>query len=131
MALLVDLAALRDEARAQGAELSQHKLRNGIANHRPVVRAVGFAPLGAPGLGGFEPMTADAGFLGGVQLAATAFELLATARHLVLVPATPANVQLAQALRRAGHEVELAGLKAAAPGEPPVRRLGRDCLFVP
>jgi hypothetical protein len=60
-----------------------------------------------------------------------AFELLAGTGHLVLAPATAATVQLAHALRRAGHDVELAGLGAAGPGDEPVRRLGRDCLFVP
>lgn len=131
VALLVDVAALLAEARAQGAELSQHKLRNGIANHRAVVRAVGFAPAGVAVPTGFDAVAADAGFEGGVRFAATAFELLAAASHLVLAPATAANVQLAQALRRAGHQVELAGLAAAGPGDEPVRRLGRDCLFVP
>jgi hypothetical protein len=131
VALLVDLAALLAEARTLGAELSQHKLRNGIANHRAVVRAVAVSPTGTPVPGGFDAIAPDTSFGGGVQFAATAFELLAAAGHLVLAPATAANVQLAQALRRAGHQVELAGLAAAATGDEPVRRLGRDCLFVP
>lgn len=131
VALLVDLAALHEEARAQGAELSQHKLRNGIANHRPVVRAIGFAAPGAAVPTGFDHEPADAGFPGGVRFAAAALELLTVAGHLVLAPATPAIVQLAQALRRAGHAVELAGLTAVGHGPEPVRKLGRDCLFVP
>ncbi|MBX3461602.1 MAG: hypothetical protein KF830_00385 [Planctomycetes bacterium] len=129
MAVLVDLAALREEAHRQGAELAQHKLRNGIAQQRSVARAVAAVAGDAKAPSGFEPLPADGGFAAGVQFAAKACELLAGAGCLVLAPATPAILALAQALRQGGHTVELAGLQAdPAAG---VRRLGRDCLFVP
>jgi hypothetical protein len=130
VALLIDLAALRDEARAEGAELAQHKLRHGLAGQRPVARAIAFAAAGSSTPSGFELMPAGADFAAGVRFGAMACELLAAAPGLVLAPATPTNRDLAEALRRAGHAVELAGL-TAAPEAGAVRRLGRECLFVP
>lgn len=111
--------------------MSQRKLRDALADRRPVTRAVGFGPPNPPVPTGFAPLPVDQTFASGVTFAAAALELAAGASRLVLAPATQANVPLAHALRRAGRQVELAGLGTETPAGESVRRLGRDCLFVP
>lgn len=127
--ILIDLPALAEEARTQGGEISLHKLRAGLASGRPVAAAVCFGKPGSTAPSGFELRPMDDGPAGGIQLCATALDLLATRSRLVVAPPTPALQMLAATLRKAGHSVEFAGF-GEAKGEP-MRRLGRDCLFVP
>ena len=128
--LLIDLDALHAEARAQRAELALNRLRTGLAAERPVVRAVAFTASACTPPHGFEciPTAADAAV--GGRLSALAFEL-AQEHTIVLAPASPAMRQVAQSLLDAGHAVELASFAANAVQGREVRRLGRDCLFVP
>lgn len=129
--MLVDLAGLFAEARAQGGEVAMQRLRAGLGGNRTVARAVGFAPGGTKAPAGFDLTTIEDPFTGGVQLAATALELLGAGGTLVLAPATPPMLHLAKALRAARHAVEVAGFVVPPHSPVPVRRLGRDCLFVP
>lgn len=129
--MLVDLAALFAEARAQGGEVAMQRLRTGLGGNRSVAHAVGFAPDGTKAPAGFDVTTIDDPFTGGVHLAATALELLGSGGTLVLAPATPPLLRLAKTLRAARHAVEVAGFVVPADSPVPVRRLGRDCLFVP
>ncbi|MEO6597546.1 MAG: hypothetical protein ABIP94_22610 [Planctomycetota bacterium] len=48
-----------------------------------------------------------------------------------MAPPSASIQQLAKALRGAGHRVELAGILDKEQQGEDVRRLGRDCLFVP
>jgi hypothetical protein len=134
VAALVDLDALRAEARALRAELALQRLRPGLAGGRIVARAVGFSRAAGPAPQGFEHRRTADTLDGGIQLAALALELLRLGSPLILAPATPAFCELAASLRAAGHRVELAGFPGAdaplAPGTT-IRKLGRDCLFVP
>ncbi|HEX5052020.1 MAG TPA: hypothetical protein VFZ65_09630 [Planctomycetota bacterium] len=131
VAVLVDLDALQADARALNAELTMHRLRAGLGGDRPVVRAVGFVTRAATAPNGFELVVTGADLGGGIQFAATALGLLASAPCLVMAPPSPAIRQLAEVLRGAGHRIELAGFVDKADAGKDVRRLGRDCLFVP
>lgn len=95
------------------------------------MRAVALVRPGTPPPGTFDPVPATDDFAGGITLATTALSLLAEGHGLILAPASPPMRDLAHALQRAGHPVGLAGFEAPAGASVPVRRLGRDCLFVP
>jgi hypothetical protein len=130
IAILVDLLALQAEARGQGGELALHRLRTAMAGDRKCRKAVCYATRGSTPPHGFE-LRSNEDNVGGIGIAAAALELLADGALLALAPPTPAIRQLAAALRKAGHEVELAGFGATDGDNPPMRRLGRECLFVP
>lgn len=130
VAILVDLLALQAEARSQGGELALHRLRRGVVGDRACTKAVCYAPRGSTPPNGFE-LRPNTDNVGGIGIAAAALELVADGSLLVLAPPSPAIRQLATALRKAGHQVELAGFLAGSDDVQPMRRLGRDCLFVP
>lgn len=130
IAILVDLLALQAEARGQGGELALHRLRGGIVGDRACSQAICYAPRGITPPNGFE-LRPNEDNVGGIGLAAAALELASSGAELVLAPPSPAIRQLAAALRKAGHRIELAGFAPPVDDGHPVRRLGRDCLFVP
>ncbi|MBM4062981.1 MAG: hypothetical protein FJ265_18080 [Planctomycetes bacterium] len=131
MAVLVDFDGLADEARAQGGELAMRRLLAGLAGDRTVDRAVCWAARRQQVPAGFDLQEAEEGPAAGITFASLAIELAASAGQLVLAPASEPLRRLAAAMRRAGHRVELADFVASGDADLPVRRLGRDCLFVP
>jgi hypothetical protein len=125
----LDLDALQAEARAQQAELAMARLRQGLAGARTLTRAIAFTQHKVPPSAGIDIEVAGTDFASGVRLAGAAFALASSHGSIVLAPATPMLRQLATALREAGHTVELAAF--ACGGDPAIRQLGRECLFVP
>lgn len=128
LAVLVDYDALEADARAQGGELVRHRLRQALAGERPVIQAVVFHSGAARAPAGFDLERTEPGPAAVGRRSAVARALAGSGRALLLAPATPAMHELAAALRADGHEVQLAGFTAGGPG---IRRLGRDCMFVP
>jgi len=130
--ILVDLAALRDQARAKGAELAIHRLRAALAGPRRVVRAISYTPIGSTPPSGFESRPTEDRAAAGVRMAIDAMTLLPEVDVLLLAPISTAVRQLAASVRAQGHGVELADFSPAPEdADLPVRQLGRDCLFVP
>lgn len=136
VAMLVDIDELAREARDLGGELAMQRLRQGLANGRTVTKAIAIVEHRRPTPAGFQTVLVDDSRTGGVELSAAAVDLATTADSVILAPPTAAMQRLATALGNAGHNVELAGF--AEPNERDdrirqdrIRRLGRDCLFIP
>lgn len=139
VAVLVDVAALTDEARRLGGEISFSRLLRRVTGRRALIRALAFVSnreetlAGTLAAQGFDIETVSDE--GGTAVA-MAVEAMAIAHHVdcvVLAPDVPAMDHLTRSLRGLGLRVETAGFDDRAEGRPwaPHHRLGRDCMFVP
>jgi len=138
VAVFLDLEALQVEARRQGGELSFRKLRKSLSGERAVVHAVCYLPSTAPestraavAACGFTTSVAEAGEQLGMRLAADALAMAGRADTVVIAPGAQLVADLAQALDGKGLKVEVASFDAGAAQGLALRRLGRECIFVP
>ena len=137
VAVFLDVAALRDQARDLGSEVSYVRLLRGLANQRPVFRAVAYVPgeqetlkstLSAHDI---EVEHCDEGAVD-VAIAVDALALAPKVDCVVLASGSSSLAPLARSLRNRGLRVESASFLADPAWEAPHhQQLGKGCLFVP
>ena len=136
--VLIDLAALQEQARELGGELAFRKLLKAIANNRTLFAAVCYvvddetaAAHGPPPTSALAVQRHPDAQTAAVAMTVDAMEMAGNIDTVVLAPMPPTLRPLLAALAARGVRVEVASFSGRAPSDTEPRPLGNNCLFVP